>query len=84
MRVTVFHVLCSTPDIDISFVTVGQRSVEFTLYGPPPSLGCWGMSTFLSIPLIVTALSVPLTVTVLSVPLIVSVSLAEVWTEGSE
>ena len=35
MRVTVLHVLCPTADIDISLVTVGQRAVEFTLFGPP-------------------------------------------------
>ena len=35
MRVTVLHVLFPTADIDISLVTVGQRAVEFTLFGPP-------------------------------------------------
>ena len=93
MRVSVLHVLSPTADTDIILVTVGQRAVHFVLFGPPPLLGCWGISTVLSIPLLVTVLSItlsvtvlsiPLSVTVLSIPLLVSISLAEVWTEGSE
>ena len=92
MRVAVLHVLSPTADIDIILVTVGQRAVHFVLFGPPIA-GCWGISTVLSIPLLVTVLSntlsvtvlsIPLSVTVLSIPLLVSISLAEVWTEGSE
>ena len=72
MRVTVLHVLCPTADIDISLVTVGQRAVEFTLFGPPVAGLLGDLSAVLSIPL-VTVPSVPL-VTVPSIPLVTVLS----------